>query len=248
MRIVCALDVHRSQITYLTVEVGNGEVSRGRISRRLVGRCAPGLRSCTVSMMCSSRSMARRGGGSWSRRSSVPVIVAPGRPGRDGGQAGAQAAGENRPGRLRAAVAAAADARAAGVVDPAGADPGAAHACAAAQDADRRAHRLAAAAAGAAVPPASAGGAAAAHPRRSRGAGCRSPASFAAAPNQPREQHPIDHLVAGLAVRAPSYGWAPARKRNLPHPTAEKEMTPTPDLTTQTNLDHRARPQVRLHP
>ena len=32
MRIVCALDVHRSQITYLTVEVGTGEVSRGRIS------------------------------------------------------------------------------------------------------------------------------------------------------------------------------------------------------------------------
>jgi transposase len=32
MRIVCALDVHRSQITYLTVDVGSGEVSRGRIS------------------------------------------------------------------------------------------------------------------------------------------------------------------------------------------------------------------------
>src|SRR5881392_922160 len=32
MRIVCALDVHRRQITYLTVEVDSGEVSRGRIS------------------------------------------------------------------------------------------------------------------------------------------------------------------------------------------------------------------------
>ena len=32
MRIVCALDVHRSQITYLTLDVGSGEVSRGRIS------------------------------------------------------------------------------------------------------------------------------------------------------------------------------------------------------------------------
>jgi hypothetical protein len=32
MRIVCALDVHRSQITYLTVDVESGEVSRGRIS------------------------------------------------------------------------------------------------------------------------------------------------------------------------------------------------------------------------
>ena len=32
MRIVCALDVHRSQITYLTVDVGSGEISRGRIS------------------------------------------------------------------------------------------------------------------------------------------------------------------------------------------------------------------------
>jgi transposase len=32
MRIVCALDVHRSQITYLTVDVGSGEVCRGRIS------------------------------------------------------------------------------------------------------------------------------------------------------------------------------------------------------------------------
>lgn len=32
MRIVCALDVHRRQITYLSVDVGSGEVSRGRIS------------------------------------------------------------------------------------------------------------------------------------------------------------------------------------------------------------------------
>jgi hypothetical protein len=32
MRIVCALDVHRSQITYVTVDVASGEVSRGRIS------------------------------------------------------------------------------------------------------------------------------------------------------------------------------------------------------------------------
>jgi transposase len=32
MRSVCALDVHRSQITYLTVEVVSGEVSRGRVS------------------------------------------------------------------------------------------------------------------------------------------------------------------------------------------------------------------------
>jgi transposase len=32
MRIVCALDVHRRQIRYLTVDVGSGEVSRGRIS------------------------------------------------------------------------------------------------------------------------------------------------------------------------------------------------------------------------
>jgi transposase len=31
MPIVCALDVHRSQITYLIVDVGSGEVSRGRI-------------------------------------------------------------------------------------------------------------------------------------------------------------------------------------------------------------------------
>jgi transposase len=32
MRIVCALDVHRRQITCLTVDAGSGEVSRGRIS------------------------------------------------------------------------------------------------------------------------------------------------------------------------------------------------------------------------
>jgi transposase len=32
MRIVCALDVHRRQITFLTVDVTSGEVSRGRIS------------------------------------------------------------------------------------------------------------------------------------------------------------------------------------------------------------------------
>ena len=32
MWIVCALDVHRGQITYLTLDVGSGEVSRGRIS------------------------------------------------------------------------------------------------------------------------------------------------------------------------------------------------------------------------
>jgi transposase len=32
MRIVCALDVHRRQITYAIVDVGSGEVSRGRIS------------------------------------------------------------------------------------------------------------------------------------------------------------------------------------------------------------------------
>jgi transposase len=32
MRIVCTLDAHRSQITYLTLDVGSGEVSRGRIS------------------------------------------------------------------------------------------------------------------------------------------------------------------------------------------------------------------------
>jgi transposase len=32
MRIVCALDVHRRQITYAIVDVGSGEVCRGRIS------------------------------------------------------------------------------------------------------------------------------------------------------------------------------------------------------------------------
>ena len=32
MRIVCALDVHRRQITYAVVEVVGGEVSRGRIA------------------------------------------------------------------------------------------------------------------------------------------------------------------------------------------------------------------------
>jgi transposase len=32
MRIVCALDVHRGQITCLTVDAGSGEMSRGRIS------------------------------------------------------------------------------------------------------------------------------------------------------------------------------------------------------------------------
>jgi transposase len=32
MRIVCALDVHRRQITYAIVEVGSGEMSRGRIT------------------------------------------------------------------------------------------------------------------------------------------------------------------------------------------------------------------------
>jgi Transposase len=32
MRIVCTLDVHRSQITYLTLDVRSGEVTRGRIS------------------------------------------------------------------------------------------------------------------------------------------------------------------------------------------------------------------------
>jgi transposase len=32
MRIVCALDVHRRQITYAIVDVGSGEVSRGRIT------------------------------------------------------------------------------------------------------------------------------------------------------------------------------------------------------------------------
>jgi transposase len=32
MRIVCALDVHRRQITYATVDVGSGEVWRGRVS------------------------------------------------------------------------------------------------------------------------------------------------------------------------------------------------------------------------
>src|SRR5262249_7134452 len=32
MRIVCALDVHRRQITYAIVDVGSGEVCRGRVS------------------------------------------------------------------------------------------------------------------------------------------------------------------------------------------------------------------------
>jgi hypothetical protein len=32
MRIVCALDVHRRQITYAVVDVRRGEVSRGRIT------------------------------------------------------------------------------------------------------------------------------------------------------------------------------------------------------------------------
>jgi transposase len=32
MRIVCALDVHRRQITYAIVDVVSGEVSRGRIT------------------------------------------------------------------------------------------------------------------------------------------------------------------------------------------------------------------------
>jgi transposase len=32
MRIVCALDVHRRQITYAIVDVGSGEISRGRVA------------------------------------------------------------------------------------------------------------------------------------------------------------------------------------------------------------------------
>src|SRR6266540_6828720 len=88
MQIVGALDVHRRQITFKTLEPASGESSRGRISpaarkplRQWLERFA-GLDGEFVLE-------GRPAGGSWSRRSSVPAMsrVSPIRPRRRPGGA-----------------------------------------------------------------------------------------------------------------------------------------------------------------
>jgi transposase len=89
MRIVCALDVHRRQITYAIVDVGSGEVSRGRITpatresvREWLVRFGRGRRGGFRAR--GHDGLAVRGRRDRASRSSR----APGRPGGDGGETG----------------------------------------------------------------------------------------------------------------------------------------------------------------
>jgi hypothetical protein len=159
MRIVCALDVHRSQITYLTLDIGSGEVSRGRIS--------PATRRSVRAWLAQfdrvdDARFALEGTTGW--RFVVEEVewaghrgTWPTRPRRR------PSGGANDAPRPTAPIASCccggcwrASCRSRGSRRR---RSWAAYPCALAQDADRRAHRLAAAAAGTAVPPGCAGGA-----------------------------------------------------------------------------------------
>src|SRR5438046_9995990 len=118
MRIVVALDVHRRQITYKALDRESGEVTRSRI--------APATRVAVREWLgqfagCEAE-FALEGTTGW--RFVVEEIERAGHrarladPAETAGQAGAQAAGEDRQRRLRPAAEAAAGWRAAGIVDP----------------------------------------------------------------------------------------------------------------------------------
>ena len=100
MRIVVALDVHRRQITFKTLERQSGEVRRGRIVPATRGA----VREWLEQFAGCEAEFALEGTTGW--RFVVEEIErarSPGasrRPGRDGGQAGTEAAGEDRQRRL----------------------------------------------------------------------------------------------------------------------------------------------------
>jgi transposase len=157
MQIVSALDVHRRQITYKTLELASGQIWRGRISPP----AREPVREWLERFAGQDAHFALEGTTGW--RFVVEEIERAGHVAHLADPADTAA----RRGRKRRAKTDDADcdlqlelllAGVARVVDPARADPRVAYAGAVAQDADRSAHGLAAAAAGAALPPGRAGG------------------------------------------------------------------------------------------
>jgi hypothetical protein len=139
MQIVGALDVHRRQITFKTLEPASGESSRGRISPA----AREPLRQWLERFDGLESEFVIEGTTGW--RFVVEEI--------ERAAQRAQAAREDRRRPLRPDAGTAARRRTAGGVDPARADPRAARARAVAQNLDRSAHRLATAVTGAALPP-----------------------------------------------------------------------------------------------
>src|SRR6266545_5157428 len=96
MRIVVALDVHRRQITYKTLNRESGEVWRGRIAPATRGAVREWLEQfagCEAEFALEGDDrLAFRGRGD---RAGRPPGASR-RSGRDGGQAGTEAAGEDR--------------------------------------------------------------------------------------------------------------------------------------------------------
>src|SRR5439155_518752 len=107
MQIVSALDVHRRQITYKTLDRETGEVRRGRIAPA----ARSGVRGWLARFAGCEAEFVLEGTTGW--RFVVEEIVRAGHTAHladpaNGGQAGAQAAGEDRQRRLRSAAEAAA--------------------------------------------------------------------------------------------------------------------------------------------
>src|SRR6266542_522613 len=175
MQIVGALDVHRRQITFKTLELASGESARGRISPA----AREPLRQWLERFAGQQGEFVLEGTTGW--RFVVEEIERAGHVARLADPAETAA----RRGRKRRAKTDDADCELqlrlllagelpeawippAGGVDPARADPRVAHPRAVAQDVDRSAHGLAAAAAGAALPPRRAARLEAAHRCRTR--------------------------------------------------------------------------------
>ena len=129
MQIVGALDVHRRQITFRTLEPRSGESRRGRITP--VAR--EPLREWLEQFAAMDAEFVLEGTTGW--RFVVEEIERAGHrarladPAETAARRGPQAASENRRQRLRAAAAAAARRRAARGVDPARAHPRASYPC-----------------------------------------------------------------------------------------------------------------------
>ena len=152
MRIVGALDVHRSQIAFRWQDMETGEVRRGQI--------APAARKPVREWLTDFEPVdahfALEGTTGWrfvteeiERAGFTAHLAEPAETSR----ARPQAAGQDRPCRLRSHVQAAHRGPSAGELDPAGAHLGAAGTGEVAQDSGRPAHRVATAHARAAVPP-----------------------------------------------------------------------------------------------
>src|SRR6266571_4578452 len=98
MQIVGALDVHRRQITHKTLDLVTGDVRRGRLSpanRASVREWLERLRGCGAEFALEGTTGWRYVAEEIERAGHVAHLA---EPGGDGGQAGAQAAREDRPG------------------------------------------------------------------------------------------------------------------------------------------------------